>query len=70
MEQVARTAENGCYLRPFDKIMLALAARREKQNALAQRLLRELNEQYPDDALFASEYGKAISQAAPAAPVR
>src|SRR6266436_3586583 len=30
MEQVARTAENGRYLRPFAKIILALAARREK----------------------------------------
>src|SRR5206468_10976428 len=30
MEQVAKTVENGRYLRPFAKIMLALAARREK----------------------------------------
>src|SRR5712664_1219340 len=36
MEQVARAAENGRYLRPFAKIILALAARREKQDALAQ----------------------------------
>jgi len=36
MEQLAKTAENGCYLRPFAKIMLALAARREKQDALAK----------------------------------
>src|SRR6266403_4680355 len=63
MEQVARTAENGRYLRPFAKIILALAARREKQNALAQRLLRELSEQYPDSELFASEYAKAMSVA-------
>jgi hypothetical protein len=33
MEQVAKTAENGRYLRPFAKIILALAARREKQAA-------------------------------------
>jgi hypothetical protein len=70
MEQVAKTAENGRYLRPFAKIVLALAARREKQNALAQQLLRELNEQYPDNALFASEYAKATSLAAPTVPVR
>lgn len=63
MEQVARTAENGRYLRPFAKIILALAARREKQGALAQRLWRELKEQYPDSALFASEYAKAMSVA-------
>src|SRR6201997_1164187 len=61
MEQVARTVENGRYLRPYAKIILALAARREKQDALAQKLLRELKEQYPDSALFASEYAKAMS---------
>jgi hypothetical protein len=61
MEQVARTVENGRYLRPFAKIILALAARREKQDALAQRLFHELSEQYPDNELFASEYAKAMS---------
>ena len=67
MEQVARTAENGRYLRPFAKIILALAARREKQDALAQRLFRELSEQYPTNEQFASEYAKAMdpSLAAP-----
>jgi hypothetical protein len=69
MEQVAKTAENGRYLRPFAKIILALAARRENQNALAQRLLRELREQYPDNLLFASEYAKSTGPAIPAAPV-
>jgi hypothetical protein len=67
MEQVAKTAENGCYLRPFAKIMLALAARREKQNALAQKLLGELSQQYPDNALFASEYAKAMGLPLPGA---
>ncbi len=62
MEQVAKTAENGCYLRPFAKIMLALAARREKQDALAQNLLRQLSQQYPDNALYAAEYAKAMAQ--------
>jgi hypothetical protein len=61
MEQVARTVENGRYLRPYAKIILALAARREKQDALAQRLFRELSEQYPDNQQFASEYAKAMS---------
>ena len=65
MEQVAKTAENGRYLRPYAKIILALAARREHQNALAQKLLRELKAEYPESALFASEYAKAMS--APAA---
>ena len=60
MEQVAKTAENGRYLRPFAKILLALAARREKQATLAQTLLRELSEEYPRSELFASEYAKAL----------
>ena len=45
MEQVVKTAEHGHYLRPFAKIILALAARREKQVPLAEKLLRELCEQ-------------------------
>ena len=61
MEQVAKTAENGRYLQPFAKTILALAARRENQNALAQRLFRELKERYPESELFASEYAKAMS---------
>jgi hypothetical protein len=70
MEQVARTAENGRYLRPFAKIILALAARREKQDALAQRLFRELSEQYPGNEVFALEYAKAMGLAKPAASGR
>jgi hypothetical protein len=69
MEQVAKTAENGRYLQPFAKIILALAARRENQNALAQRMLLELKEQYPDNVLFASEYAKAMSASIPASRV-
>jgi hypothetical protein len=61
MEQVAKTAENGRYLRPFAKIILALAARREKQDALAQKLFRELTEEYPTNQQFAAEYAKALS---------
>jgi hypothetical protein len=64
MEQVARTAENGRYLRPFAKIILALAARREKQDVLAEKLLRELSEQYPDNALR-FEYAIATGLHAP-----
>jgi hypothetical protein len=66
MQQTASAAENGRYLKPFAKIMLALAARREKQNALAQKLLRELTEQYPQNDLFASEYAKAMGRPIPA----
>jgi hypothetical protein len=70
MEQVGKTAENGRYLQPFAKIILALAARREHQDDLAQRLLRELKEQYPGNALFASEYAKAMGLPVPAFLIR
>ena len=70
MEQVAKTAEHGHYLRPFAKIILALAARREKQAPLAQKLLRELCEQYPDTQLYAAEYAKVSSPPLREASVR
>ena len=66
MAEVAKTVENGRYLRPFAKIMLALAARREKQNALAQKLLRELSEEFPSNDTFAAEYAKAMGLPVPA----
>ena len=70
MEQVAKTVENGRYLRPFAKIMLALAARREKQNALAQGLLRELSQEFPSNDTFATEYAKAMGLPIPAVITR
>jgi hypothetical protein len=70
MEQVGKTVENGRYLRPFAKIMLALAARREKQNVLAQRLLRELKDEFPSNDTFAAEYAKAMGLPIPAVITR
>jgi hypothetical protein len=70
MEQVAKTVENGRYLRPFAKIMLALAARREKQNVLAQKLLGELKDEFPANDTFAAEYAKAMGLPVPAVLTR
>ena len=66
MEQVSKTAENGRYLKPFAKIMLALAARREKQNKLAQKLFLELSEEFPESPRYAIEYAKAMGRPIPA----
>ena len=63
MEQLERTIDSGRYLQPFAKILLALASRREKQDTVAQRLLGELNEEYPESPLFAKEYAKAVAAA-------
>jgi hypothetical protein len=67
MEQLGKTSDNGRYLQPFAKILLALSARREKQNALAQRLLLELTQEFPSNATFATEYAKAMGRPIPAA---
>jgi len=66
MEQLEKTIENGRYLQPFAKILLALAARREKQNPLAQKLFHELSEEFPESALYAAEYAKAMGRPIPA----
>ncbi len=70
MEQISKTVENGRYLRPFAKIMLALAARREKQNTLAQKLLHELTEEFPSNDTYAAEYAKAMGLPVPAVITR
>ena len=65
MQQVAKTVDGGLYLKPFAKIMLALAARREKQNKLAQKLLHELAEEFPESPLYPIEYAKAAGRPTP-----
>jgi hypothetical protein len=66
MEQLHKTVDGGRYLKPFAKILLALSARREKQNVLAQKLLLELSQEFPSSPLFAAEYAKAMGRPIPA----
>jgi hypothetical protein len=70
MQQLQITVDRGGYLKPFAKIMLALGARREKQPALAQKLLRELSEEFPASELFAAEYAKAMGRPTPSVITR
>ena len=65
MSQVQKTAENGHYLKPFAKILLALSARREKLNLLAQKNLKELTEEFPGNAVYDTEYAKAMGRPIP-----
>jgi len=67
MSEVQKTADNGHYLKPFAKILLALSARREKQNALAQKNLKELTEEFPGNAVYEAEYAKSLGRPIPAA---
>lgn len=66
MQQLGKTADSGRYLQPFAKILLALSARREKQDVLAQKLLRELSEEFPESSLYEAEYAKATGHLIPA----
>jgi hypothetical protein len=66
MEQLQKTADGGRYLKPFAKILLALASRREKRDPVAQKLLRELTEEFPTSTLFAAEYAKVMGRPIPA----
>jgi hypothetical protein len=66
MSEVQKTAANGHYLKPFAKILLALSARREKQDALAQKNLKELTEEFPGNPVYEGEYAKATGRPVPA----
>jgi hypothetical protein len=66
MQQLGKTIDGGRYLQPFAKILLALAARREKQNHMAQKLLLELSQEFPESPLYAAEYAKAMGHLIPA----
>lgn len=60
MSEVQKTADNGHYLKPFAKILLALSARREKQISLARKNLKELTEEFPGNPVYDTEYAKAL----------
>ncbi len=66
MSEVQKTADSGHYLKPFAQILLALSARREKQDALAQKNLKELTEEFPGNAVYDAEYAKALGRPVPA----
>jgi hypothetical protein len=55
MEEMQRTADHGHYLRPFARILLALAYEREHQMDRARVLLAELATEFPANPLYAHE---------------
>jgi tetratricopeptide (TPR) repeat protein len=66
MSEVQKTADNGHYLKPFAQILLALSARREKKDAMAQKNLKALTEEFPGNAVYDTEYAKAMGFPIPA----
>lgn len=69
MKQVQKTADQGNYLQPFAKILLALSARREKNEGLARTNLKELTEEFPGNSVYDAEYAKAMGRPVPAVMV-
>ena len=64
MQQLAEAASRGHYLRPFAKLMLALAELREKNPGMARQQLAELAAEFPDNPLFAHELSKLSASTA------
>jgi hypothetical protein len=65
IKQLEIAADHGHYLRPFAKILLAMAALREKKTEVARTRLNELVAEFPENPLFASELAKLdVSRAA------
>ena len=55
IEQLRVTAAQGHYLEPFAKLLLAVAALRDKNTQEARRLLAELHERFPHNQLYQRE---------------
>jgi hypothetical protein len=68
IQQLEIAAASGHYLRPFAKILLALAALREKKPDVARTQLDELVAEFPENPLFASELAKLKLSPAAAIP--
>ena len=58
MKQLEIAAERGHYLRPFAKILLAMAALREKKPEVARTQLTKLVADFPENPLFSKELAK------------
>jgi hypothetical protein len=64
LQQLGTVAEKGHYLRPYAKLMLALAFLREKMTDKAGTLLAELSAEFPANPLFARELDRLHLQPA------
>lgn len=58
IEQLRQTADHGHYLEPFAKLLLAVAALRDKNPAGARDILAELHRRFPDNQLYTRELNR------------
>jgi tetratricopeptide (TPR) repeat protein len=70
MQQLSRAAssDHAHYLRPYARLMLALAALRERNSDLARQQLQTLVMEFPENPLFATELAKVIPVVTSLAP--
>jgi hypothetical protein len=65
LEKLRLTATNGHYLKPYARMLLAVAALRDHDDVKARALLQDLSDQYPQNRLYAKELAKLKSPAQP-----
>jgi hypothetical protein len=58
LSDLKKTAENGHYLKPYARLLLAVAAIRDKDVGTARTLLSNLAAEFPANTLYASELSK------------
>ncbi|QOY85494.1 hypothetical protein [Paludibaculum fermentans] len=58
LEKLKITAEKGRFLQPFARLLLAVAALRDKNRELARTLLQSLSRQFPHNHLYAEELAR------------
>jgi hypothetical protein len=56
--ELQTTADHGCLLAPFARILLAIADVREKDTSHARELLQGLQQEFPQNALFGRELAR------------
>jgi hypothetical protein len=70
IQQLEIAAKRGHYLRPFAKILLAMAALREKKTDVARIQLTELVAEFPENPLFSNELSKLKASSVMAIPTK
>ncbi len=58
IEQLMMTSQNGRFLKPFAKLLLAVAALRDHDTGMARTLLTELRQEFPQNPLYAYELNR------------
>ena len=61
LEQLEKTSLHGHYFEPFAKLLLAVAALRDHNQARARELLNGLHDRFPNNALYARELARLPS---------